>query len=83
MAGNPAQTTIAPVQASPAYDAEFCNSPGATSRFGLGRSQLYQLAAEGLIEGVSLRRRGQTKGKRLWKVDSIRRFLNSRMEGAR
>lgn len=75
-------TTVAPVQASPAYDAEFCDSPGAKARFGLGRTYLYSLLEQGLIRGVSLRKRGQTKGKRLWNVESIRRFLNSRMEEA-
>ena len=76
-------TAIAPVQASPDYDAEFCDSPGAKSRFGLGRSYLYGLLEHGLIEGVSLRKRGQTKGKRLWNVDSIRRYLNAQMEEAK
>lgn len=79
--GNSEQT-VAPVQASPAQDAEFCDSPGAKSRFGLGRTYLYSLLEQGLIRGVSLRKRGQTKGKRLWDVESIRRFLNSRMEDA-
>lgn len=79
--GGTAHTT-APVTASPANDAEFVDSPGAKARFGLGRSLLYQLHGEGLIEGVSLRRRGALKGKRLWGVDSIRRYLRSQMGGA-
>jgi hypothetical protein len=64
-----------------ATDSEFCDSPGAKSRFGLGRTYLYQLLQDGLIQGVSIRREGQTKGKRLWNVASIRRFLASQMEG--
>lgn len=74
--------TVVPVQASPANDAEFCDSHGAKLRFGLGRTYLYQLLQERQIQGVSLRKRGQIKGKRLWNVESIRRFLNSRMEEA-
>ena len=76
--------TTAPVQASPAnYDAEFCDSPGAFARFGLRRSLLYQLYAEGLIDGVSLRRRGAARGKRLWSCDSIRSYLRSQMKVAK
>lgn len=75
-AGGTAHTT-APVIASPAHDAEFCDSHGAKARFGLGRSYLYTLQGEGKIRGVSLRKKGQLRGKRLWDVASIRRFLNS------
>jgi hypothetical protein len=78
MGGN--ALTVAPVQASPSNDAEFCDSRGAERRFGLKRSLLYELLAEGLIRGVSLRRRGQMKGKRLWNCDSIRTYLNAQMQ---
>jgi hypothetical protein len=71
--------TIAPVT-SLANDAEFCDSVGAYDRFGIKRSLLYELHAQGLIRGCSLRRRGLTRGKRLWSIDSIREFLNSQME---
>jgi hypothetical protein len=74
------EKTTAPVTASPANDAEFCDSSGAFARFGLRRSLLYELHAQGLIQGVSLRRRGAARGKRLWSIDSIRSFLASRME---
>jgi hypothetical protein len=77
------ENTTAPVTASPANDAEFCDSPGAFMRFGLRRSLLYDLSAQGLIKGVSLRRRGATRGKRLWSIDSIRSYLASQMEGAK
>jgi len=79
-AGGNARVTIAPVAASPANDAEFCDSPGAFHRFGLKRSMLYDLSARGLIKGVSLRKVGSTKGKRLWACDSIRTYLLSQME---
>ena len=44
------------------------------------RSLAYQLLANGLIKGVSLRRRNAMKGKRLFQVDSVRAYLNSQMQ---
>ena len=82
-AGGETAKTIAPVQASPANDAEFCDSPGAFWRFGLKRSMLYELSARGLIKSVSLRKRGAIKGKRLWSCDSIRSYLREQMEVAK
>jgi hypothetical protein len=79
--GQPTEKTTATVQPSPANDAEFCDSPGAFYRFGLKRSMLYELSARGLIKGVSLRKRGSIKGKRLWSCDSIRTYLLSQMDG--
>jgi hypothetical protein len=72
--------TTKPVTASPVGDAEFCDSPGAFQRFGLRRSLLYELHKLGLIEGVSLRRRGTARGKRLWSIGSIREYLRAQME---
>jgi hypothetical protein len=72
--------TVAAVNTSPTNDAEFCDSPGAFVRFGLRRSLLYNLHAQGLIKGVSLRRRGALRGKRLWSIDSIRSYLASQMQ---
>jgi hypothetical protein len=77
--GEPPQTTV-PVETSPANDAEFCDCAGAFLRFGLKRSLLYDLYGQKLIKGVSLRRRGAIRGKRLWSVDSIRAYLNSQMK---
>ena len=77
-AGGPAHTT-APVQASPANDAEFVDAPGLQARFGIKRSLAYTLMAEGAIKGVSLRRRGQLKGKRLFVVESVRAYLLKQM----
>jgi hypothetical protein len=79
--GQQTETTTNPVQASPDSDAEFCDTPGAFSRFGTKRSLLYELHAEGLIEGCSLRRRGKQRGKRLWSIPSIRSYLASQMDG--
>jgi hypothetical protein len=75
--GGSAHTT-APVTASPANDVEFVDAPGLQARFGIKRSLAYTLMADGAIRGVSLRRRGQLKGKRLFDVASVRAFLNAR-----
>jgi hypothetical protein len=56
-------------------DAEFVDARGLAAGWGIKRSLAYALLAEGAIEGVSLRRRGQLRGKRLFKVDSVRAFL--------
>jgi hypothetical protein len=80
LGGQLTDKTTAPVIASPAFDAEFCDSSGAFARFGLRRSLLYELHHLGLIKGVSLRRRGAPRGKRLWSIDSIRSYLASQME---
>jgi len=77
--GVPAYST-APVKASPAQDAEFLDAVGLHANFGIKRSLAYVLLAEGLIRGVSLRRRGQVRGKRLFEVASVREYLRSQME---
>jgi len=51
LGGQPTEKTTAPVKASPANDAEFCDSPGAFARFGLRRSLLYDLYAPGPYQG--------------------------------
>src|ERR1700739_1575179 len=73
--------TTAPVGLSPATDPEFVDAAGLQSRFGIKRSLAYALLGEGAIRGVSLRRRGQARGKRLFCVDSVRKYLKSQMEG--
>jgi hypothetical protein len=80
--GGNARTSIAPVAASPVHDAEFVDAPGLQARFGIKRSLAYVLLADGLISGVSLRRRGQVRGKRLFDVASVRAYLNSQMQEA-
>jgi hypothetical protein len=61
-------------------DAEFLDAAALTAKFGIKRSLAYLLLAEGSIKGVSLRRRGQLRGKRLFAVDSVREFLRAQME---
>lgn len=70
--------TTAPIQASSAVDAEFIDVAGLRERFGIKRSLAYLLIEDGSIKSVSLRRRGALKGKRLFDVQSVRAFLNSR-----
>ncbi len=61
-------------------DPEFVDCRGLEAGWGIKRSLAYQLLADGAIRGVSLRRRGQLKGKRLFDVASVRSYLKSRME---
>lgn len=42
---------------------------------GLGRSHLYQLATDGLIKTVSLRKRGSLRGVRLIRLDSVFEYI--------
>jgi hypothetical protein len=75
--------TTAPVKASPVDDPEFLDARGVEERFSIRRSLLYELHNGGHIKSVSLRRRSQSRGKRLFSVDSIRAFLREQMEGAK
>ena len=79
--------TTDPVRATPAYvaaqDPEFLDSIGVRERFGIKRLLLYDLLSDGAIQSVSLRRKGQSRGKRLFSVHSIREFLRAHMEPGR
>ncbi len=59
---------------------EFTDHRGVTRLFGICRSKAYQMADQGLIRSVSLRRPGQTKGKRLFDIASIRACIARCME---
>ena len=75
-------TTTSPGEAvarASLLDVEFCDFRGFDRLFGIKRSLVYQLVAEGLIKSVSLRRRGQLRGKRLFDVASVRVYLRSQM----
>ena len=52
----------------PANDPEFVDAAGLQARFGIKRGLGYALLSDGAIRGVSLRRRGHTRGKRLFAV---------------
>jgi hypothetical protein len=73
------EETTAPVSATPvhvaAQDPEFLDARGVEARFSIRRSLLYELLNGGLVRSVSLRRRGQVRGKRLFSVASIRALL--------
>ena len=64
-------------------DPEFVDCKGLEAGWGIKRSLAYQLLADGKIQGVSLRRRNQVRGKRLFSVDSVRAFLREQMGSAR
>lgn len=85
--GETTDKTTRPVSATPAYvagqDPEFLDARGVEGRFSIRRSLLYELHNGGHIKSVSLRRRGQSRGKRLFSVDSIRQFLSAQMEAGR
>ena len=66
-----------------AQDPEFLDAAGLQARFGIKRSLAYSLLADGSIRGVSLRRRNQTRGKRLFSCDSVREYLNRQMENGK
>ena len=54
---------------------EFCDSKQLKPLFGLTRSHAYLLASEGKIRTICLRRKGTTRGRRLFDCESIRRFF--------
>ena len=64
-------------------DPEFVDCKGLEAGWGIKRSLAYQLLTEGKIQGVSLRRRGAIRGKRLFSVDSVRAFIREQMESAK
>ena len=64
-------------------DPEFVDCRGLEAGWGIKRSLAYQLLADGKIQGVSLRRRNRTRGKRLFSVDSVRQFLREQTEAAK
>jgi hypothetical protein len=69
-----AQVTVA------AQTPEFLDAAGLQTRFGIKRSLAYSLLADGVIRGVSLRRKNRTRGKRLFCCDSVRDYLKQQME---
>ena len=55
---------------------EFVDSYGLKAGYGISRSLAYVLTQAGLIQSLSIRRPGTDRGKRLWRVSSVRRYLN-------
>ena len=60
---------------------QYTNSKGLARLTGLTRSHAYLLYSEGKIDSVCIRRPGSTRGKRLWHVPSVLRFLDSCRKG--
>ena len=54
---------------------EFVDYKGLRTLFGISRSHGYQLADEGLVKTVCLRKPGALRGKRLWQCQSVREYL--------
>ena len=50
------------------------------SIFGISKSKVYELIAEGKIKSVSLRKRGQTHATRLISYDSMAAYIESLVE---
>jgi hypothetical protein len=69
-------TPVAPSIGAP----EFVNTDGMLAVFGIKRSLAYDLLGQGKIRGVSLRRQGKQRGKRLFVAQSVRDYLHS-LEG--
>jgi hypothetical protein len=60
---------------------EFLDTDGMRAVFGVKRSLAYALLSAGLIRGVSLRRPGKLRGKRLFDAQSVRAYLQSCADG--
>jgi len=57
--------------------AEWCDSHQLRANFGINRSYAYELIDDGLIKSKNVRRRGMTRGRRLFNVASVRAYLDS------
>jgi len=66
--------TVLPVKVSDAT--EWTDYRGVIELFGLKRGLAYHLIHNNLIKSVSLRKPGEKRGKRLFNVASIRRYLD-------
>ncbi len=64
----------------PDIRSEFCRMGDLRRLFGLVRSTAYNLAKEGHIKSISLRRKGQARSVRLVSVPSVRAYLNRLLE---
>jgi len=78
--GKVTDNTIAPLDRASHLNPEFVDCRGLEAGWGIKRSLAYQLLNDGKIRGVSLRRRGRRRGKRLFSVDSVRSYLREQLE---
>jgi hypothetical protein len=56
---------------------EYQRIPAIIANFGISRSHIFQLRADGTLESIHLKRPNATRGVRLIKVSSVRDYLNS------
>lgn len=56
---------------------QYADSKGLARLTGISRSHAYRLAAEGKIESACIKSPGGIRGKRLWYIPSVLRFLES------
>lgn len=64
-----------PFNAAPPASPEFLDAAGVEKHFGIRKSLLFRLLAENRVRGISIRKRGRLRGKRLFECSSIRKFL--------
>lgn len=73
-----------PTASKPAHSPtrpEWGDAKAVRAFFGICKSTAYRLADEGKIRTSSLRERGKLRGKRLFSMDSIAAFIESRATG--
>ena len=56
---------------------EYQRIPAIIANFGISRSHIFTLIADGTLESIHLKRPNATRGVRLIKTDSVRRYLAS------
>ena len=64
----------------PVAKREWLRISEATRCFGIGRSSLYELIAEGKIKSASSRKRGNVRGVRLVSADSLSNYIEGLVE---
>lgn len=60
---------------------EWTDFLGLHELFGIRRSLAYHLVEIGALKSISLKEKGEKRGKRLFHVPSARQYLNARLEG--
>jgi excisionase family DNA binding protein len=60
---------------------EWLRVPEAVRRFGLGRSTIYELIRNREIKTALIRKRGNTRGRRIISTDSLRAYVERFVEG--
>ena len=71
------QRTIEKIEAASDGKPEYVDSNGLRAVFGVSRSLGYALINDGSVKSICLRKRGASRGKRLWVAESVRAYLNS------